>query len=121
MLHGSALRYESGSRNDNIGFWTDPAEWVQWEAKITRPGRFEATAEIASLGTGSFDVVVADQKLRATAPNTGEYTRFQMVPLGTAELKSQGRTSLAVRPVSEGWSPINLRSIHLKPAPERLR
>ena len=115
-LHGSGLRYESGGGHDNIGFWTDPADWVEWEAKITQPGRFEVTAEIASLGTGSFEVGLADQKLRVTAPNTGEYTQFQTVTLGTLELKAQGRTSLAVHPVSEGWSPVNLRSIHLKQA-----
>jgi hypothetical protein len=27
-LHGSGLRYESGSERDNIGFWLNPEEWA---------------------------------------------------------------------------------------------
>ncbi len=117
VLHGSALRYESSKEHDNIGFWTNPDDWVEWQIKVTKPGKFEVSALIASMGTGAFQVVTGDQKLRGTGPNTGDYTKFQTVTLGTLELKSQGRTSIAVRPIKEGWSPINLRSIQLKPMP----
>jgi alpha-L-fucosidase len=117
VLHGSTLKYESSKEKDNIGFWTDPDEWAEWLVKVTKPGKFEVSAVIASLGTGSFQVVTGDQKLRGTSPNTGDYTKFQTVTLGALELKSQGRISIAVKPIKEGWSPVNLRSIHLKPIP----
>ncbi|MGQ9588678.1 MAG: alpha-L-fucosidase [Planctomycetota bacterium] len=116
-LHGTALRYESGPGRDNIGFWTDPGEWVEWTFEVRKPGRFSASAEIASLGTGAFEVAAGGQTLRGRAPATGDYGRFQKVEVGSLEIRSAGKASLAVRPVREGWQPINLKAIVLRPAP----
>jgi alpha-L-fucosidase len=115
VCHGEKVKYESGSGRDNIGFWLDPAEWVEWQFQVTQPGKFTLAAEIAAQGSGTFEVVVGQQKLRATAPKTGDYGKFQRVELGTLEIAA-GKTALAVRPVKQGWQPMNLKSITLKPA-----
>jgi alpha-L-fucosidase len=113
-LHGRELRCESGDHRNNVGYWSDPSEWVSWPIRIDRPGTFAVTAEIASLGTGRFDVVLGGSKLSATAPNTGDWGNFVTVELGTLKLSNTGIVTLEVRPQSEGWSPINLRSVTLK-------
>ena len=35
--------------------------------------------------------------------------------LGQIQILSAGKTSLKVTPIKEGWKPINLRSIAIKP------
>ena len=53
---------------DCIGFWLNPNDWVEWQFDVTKPGKFQATAEIASQGTGSFTVAVGDQMLTRRLP-----------------------------------------------------
>ena len=117
ITHGEQIRYEVGPDRDNLGFWTNASDWAQWELEITRPGRFKVAAEIAALASGRFQVIVADHKLEGSAPNTGDYARFQKVELGTVEFTSSGKTTVAVRPVPEGWQPMNLKSLDLVPLP----
>jgi len=115
ICHGRKLKYEKKTDRDNIGYWNDPAEWVEWPLNVTRAGRFQVTAEIASVGAGSFEIVVGDAKLKATAPKTGDYGKFQSVELGTLKLDKPGNVSLAAKPIRAGWSPVNLKSLELKP------
>jgi alpha-L-fucosidase len=106
------------SRNrSNVGYWTDAAEWVEWPFQVARSGRFVVTAEIAATGSGSFEVILGEQKLLATAPNTGDYARYRTVELGTVEIAAPGKVSLSVKPVAREWRPLNLRTIRLTPAP----
>ena len=46
-LHGNTLQYEAGGGHDNVGYWTDPGDWADWEMKATKPGRFAVSATIA--------------------------------------------------------------------------
>lgn len=73
ITHGGQIKFEGGANRDCIGFWLNPNDWVEWPFEVTKPGKFQATAEIAAQGTGSFTVTVGDQKLEAKAPNTGDY------------------------------------------------
>ena len=136
--HG-AVQYESGGGKDNLGYWTDAADWAEWPVHITTPGTFTVTAEIAALSSGSFQVEVYDPKKQATgiiigeelgpmrdstlragplvgtAPNTGDYTKFQTVTLGTLTISAAGPASISVHPVAQGWQPMNLKSLTLTP------
>ena len=67
-LHGSDIKYETGHQRDNLGFWTNPADWADWEFQVTRPGKFEVTAEIASLDKASLEVSVGDSKTSGAVP-----------------------------------------------------
>lgn len=117
-LHGQGLRYESGDRRDNIGYWTNPEEWVDWEFKVTRPGKFEVSAEIAGLDGAAFEVWLGGQKRQAAAPATGDYGNFKAADLGVMEIPKAGKVVLALRPLKEGWHPINLKAVRLQPARE---
>ena len=48
----SEIKYETGDQRDNLGFWTNPDDWADWTFKVTRPGKFEVTREIAALEQG---------------------------------------------------------------------
>jgi alpha-L-fucosidase len=114
-LHGGTLQYESGGQRDTIGYWTVPNDWVDWEFKVTKPGKFKISAEIAALASGSFEVSAGGKTLRCSAPKTGDYAAFTRVDLGVLELAVPGGTLLGVHPISDGWQPMNLKSIRLEP------
>ncbi len=115
-LHGG-LQYESGGGKDNVGYWTNPADTASWTFKVDRPGKFKVSAEIAAEAAGKFEVIVGEQKVPGTAPATLDYTKFKRTSLaGTLELAA-GSVTLTVKPVAEGWHPMNLRSVQLVPAP----
>ncbi|HZI32061.1 MAG TPA: alpha-L-fucosidase, partial [Candidatus Binatia bacterium] len=114
-LHGDTFKYESGSSLDDIGYWTNPGDWADWNFKVNRPGKFTVSAVIAAPASGAFDVAVAGQTLHCSAPVTGNYVTFEPVNLGTIEITGTGEMTLAVHPVKDGWQPMNLKSILIKP------
>ena len=114
--HGNEIKYESGHQRDNLGSWTNPGDWADWEFKVTKPGRFRVTAEIASLNKASLAVSAGESTTTGVTPATGDYGKFKIAELGEIEIPSAGKVVLAVRPVKAGWHPVNLKAIRLKPA-----
>jgi alpha-L-fucosidase len=114
-LHGSTFRYESGGPLDDIGYWTDPNDWADWQFKLKQPGKYEIDAVIAAPASGSFEISAAGKTWRAAAPTTANYIDFKPVKLGTLEVASAGDTTLCVRPVADGWQPMNLKLVRLVP------
>jgi alpha-L-fucosidase len=113
-LHGQQIQYEFGHRRDNLGFWMDPADWADWEFSVTHPGQFEVVAEIAAPDSAAFEISVGDQRIKGSAPVTGDYGNFKPVTLGKVSVNAPGKITLAVHPLQEGWHPINLKAIRLK-------
>ena len=112
-LHGSTFRYEAGGPLDNIGYWTNPDDWTDWEFQMDQPGKYELSAVIAAPALTSFQVSVGDQNFQFAAPVTGDYATFKSVKLGVIDIPAAGRVKLAVRPVKEGWQPMNLKGLRL--------
>ena len=46
---------------------------------------------------------------------TGDYGQFKSAKLGVIEIASPGKATLAIRAVKDGWHPVNLKSVRLKP------
>ena len=115
-LHGGQIKYETAENRKCIGVWLDPKDWCSWQFKVAKGGKFTVSAEIAALGSGRFTLEVGNATLKAKAPVTGDYGKFETVELGTVELKAAGQTMLAVKAVADGWKPFNLRTLKLTPA-----
>jgi hypothetical protein len=82
---------------------------------VDRPGKFKLSAEIAAEASGKFEVIVGEQKIHGAAPATKDYTKFKRTNLsGSLELPT-GSVTLTVKPVVDGWQPMNLRSLRLVP------
>ena len=113
---GSMPQVESKYGKPNIGFWLDARDWVSWQFKIGKPGRFDVVASIACPASGSkFEVALAGEKWAAEAPNTGSYERFKTVTLGTVEVSGKGTCELSIKPVRDHWQAMNLGTVVLKP------
>ena len=121
-IHGATARYECGGGKDNIGFWTNPKDWVSWEFVVKRGGRFEVEITYAcDRGTGGAEYVVEvdGRRLRGTVKETGSWTKFVTEKLGEISLPA-GRFVLSVKPVRmPGYAVMNLKQIVLEPVEER--
>ena len=115
-LHGSDIQTESSGGHDNIGYWTNPGEWCEWQFKVVTPGKFDVTADMASEDAASIELSVGESKLKASPTSTGSYTKYKTAKLGSIEITSAGVTTLALRPVKEDWHPLNVRSLRLAPS-----
>jgi alpha-L-fucosidase len=114
---GDAPQVENKGGEPNIGFWMNSAAWLQWTLKVDKPGAFEVSVAMAGLADGvRIQISIGDQKIETATPNTGDYTKFETVSLGRIAIEQAGACKLAVKPVANGWQPINLRSVVLTPA-----
>jgi alpha-L-fucosidase len=113
-LHGSQIQYESDGTRDNIGYWFNPDDWVDWDFKLAHTGKFKIIAEVAAPAAAQFEVSLAGQTFHGTAPVTGSYSAYQAVSLDTVDLSGPAVMTAAFHPVKDGWQPINLKSIELK-------
>jgi alpha-L-fucosidase len=115
-LHGEQIQYESESPHDNIGFWQNPDDWAEWTFNISKPGKFDVSAEVAALEKASFEVGAGDQKVRGNANVTGDWTKFRLVKLGIVELPSAGKQTVTLHAIKGGWQPLNIKAVRLKPS-----
>jgi len=114
--HGKNIRYEQGGGKDNIGFWTDPEDYVTWVLRVSEGGEFdvEITYACTPPGGSEFTVEVGDQKLDGKVESTGSWTAFETKKLGRMKL-GEDRHTLTVRAKDKvGEGVMNLQSIVLK-------
>jgi alpha-L-fucosidase len=115
-IHGGGAQVEEKGGQANIGYWTNARDWLSWQFKLEKGGRFDVMATIATPAESSkFDLAVGEQKLAVQATKTGSYETFKTVKLGEMQLE-KGAHELSIKPVRDQWQPINLRSVVLKPA-----
>ena len=116
-MHGDQFHYEHGDQRDNLGFWVNPRDWADWEFSVAKPGKFEISAQIAAPERSTVSISVGTEKLRGQISVTGDYGNFVTMKLGTLQISSAGKTTLALHAISEDWRPVNVKSIRLTPAP----
>jgi hypothetical protein len=120
-VRGSHAKLESHPGNHRIGFWTDPADSVNWEFKPTRWGMYDLDlAFSADGGDGTvlqFDI--AGQTFRVTRPSTGSWYRYQTLPIGRFYLaRAEPFTLRASCGALKGGAVMNLKAVTLRPASE---
>jgi len=122
-VHGETAKYESGDGKDNIGFWTDPQDYVSWDFTIGKAGTFDVEITLAcDQGTGGseYAVSVGGQELAGKVNETGSWTDFVTEKLGSVQMGEAGKHTLTVKPKTKpGLAVMNLKSIRLVPAKQQ--
>ena len=118
------LGVQTTSGVTNVGWWTQESDVLEWPIKITRPGLYAVTAQIAAPEATRFQVqVLADDAqplltLDVSASATGSFEKFQTVRLGTLQVPPQvlGRElKLRIKPGPDAWKAMNLARLRLSP------
>lgn len=119
VVRGTNARYESGGGKDNIGFWTNPDDYVIWRFKIIKPGTFDAQvtfACVAGSGGSEYTLSVAKQKISGKVKDTGSWTNFVTEKVGTVKIEKAGTYNLSVKPETmPAGAVMNLKSVTLVP------
>ena len=118
---GDRAKLETHPGNARIGYWSNPADRVEWNRTATRWGAYEAvlTYSTASRDGTEIEVEVAGVKLPATLPSTGSWYRYRTLPLGRVVLPAAGPQPVVVRCTkSVGGAVMNLKAVSLLPACE---
>jgi len=110
-LHGKTLKRSAD--NSSLGWWNTPDQWVEWKFTNPKAGKYTVAAELSAPASGQFEIVSGARRLRCSSLPTGHYNKFRIVTLGTIELAA-GDITLAVKPLPQGWKPMNLKTIRLK-------
>jgi alpha-L-fucosidase len=116
-LNGS-LKVESKYGKPNIGYWLNRADTAEWNLTVAKPGKFDVVAEIAAAGKSRFSIVVDGKDIACEVSSTGGYDKFREEKLGTLELGQTGKYKLTIAPDQDAWSPLNVRTITLRPSTE---
>lgn len=115
-VFGTNTQLESKQGIYNIGYWTDARCRVQWQFRVDRAGVYEIAAEVAVQGGNSrVTLKIGDKAFTAQFFSTGSYDTFRTQRLGSVALDALGVYTLEVTPVQEAWTPINVRSVTLRP------
>ena len=116
-VHGTNARYEPLPYKNTIGFWTQQADWVDWDFNVAKPGKYDIEVQQGCMGGGSeIAVEIAGQTLNFTVQDTGHFQNFISRAIGVVDLK-EGQQTLAVKPqTKKGGAIMDLRRVVLRPA-----
>jgi SAM-dependent methyltransferase len=120
-IHGQTARYEVGSGQDNIGYWTDPEDHVSWELAVpeTLQARVEVRYACAEGCAGSRYRIGVErgEAVEGTVHSTGSWAAFSpWLALGEIRVP-RGRSRLTVRVRDmPSLALMNLQAVRLIPA-----
>jgi alpha-L-fucosidase len=116
-IEGQNLKIEDQEGVANIGFWTNPNDSVSWNLRAENDGKYQVLIEAATPSEGSVLLVQGVGKLAYSVPKTESYQAFQSTKVGEVALERGAKVTLTLRPVVDGWHPVNVRKVELVPQP----
>lgn len=117
--HGEKLHYEDEQNKNTLGYWTNPADWIEWEFQVTRPGLLDIHLW-QGCGTGcggsEVEIVTAGQTAIFKVEETGHFQNFKERVVGQVNFAETGPQRLEVRVRKmAGPAVMDLRMIVLTP------
>ena len=117
--HGEKLHYEPEEPKNTLGYWTNPADWAEWEFQVTRPGLFDIHLW-QGCGTGcggsEIEIVTAGQTAKFMVEETGHFQNFKERVVGQVSFEKTGLQRLEVRVRKmAGPAVMDLRMVVLTP------
>lgn len=118
-VHGVMLRYEPLPHKNTLGFWVRQDDWVSWDFRLSKPGRFTIEM-LQGCGPGSegsqIEFAVGDQRAVTQVTKTKGFQDFVELSVGTITLAKPGDYTLTVKPLSKpGAAVMDLRQVRLVP------
>lgn len=114
IIGGTARTQDSGGTN-NIGYWTDLGDRVEWKAHFLKPGTYRVdmnAACAADAAGGEFQLNMGSETLKAKVSSSGSWETFAASELGTIKVASAGAVTITIIPVSKpGGGLMNLAGL----------
>jgi len=117
-IHAQSMRYEPQPNKNVLGYWTNAADWADWEFEVAMPGVYEVEIQQGcGKGSGGAEVAVeiGNQKLEFKVQETDHFQRMIQLVVGQVKL-AKGKHTLAVKPRTKpGPAVMDLRRVVLRP------
>ena len=107
---------EAKLENDHIGYWTSEKVTVSWTFKAAQAGNYTVKLNASTTKASQVAVSSGSAKLDGVVASTADYNKYKDMTLGTIALQA-GQQEIKLAPVAGKWSPINVRTLTLTPAP----
>jgi len=112
------IRYEQAADRDNIGFWYNEDDWVDWEMAVEKPGTFTVEVAYAAINQcdgNEYTVAVGDQALTGKVRSTGGWGSFKTETIGQVRIARAGKLAVSVKPKGKPREALmNLKAVTLK-------
>lgn len=101
---------------DRIGGWEDPAFEASWSVEADRAGSYRVVIHCVTQEEGPVLGVhgVGDFQVKVAASERWKID-FKPVELGTVTLQPGQRFDVKLKPVADGWKPVNVHLVELVP------
>ena len=117
-VHAKTMRYEPQPNKNVLGYWTNAADWADWEFDAPAAGKYEVEIQQgcgAGSGGAKVAVEVNGQTLEFIVQETGHFQQMITRNIGTVNLTA-GKQILSVRPQTKpGAAVMDLRRVVLRP------
>lgn len=116
-LHGGytgTIRLLGSGASARLTGWNDPGWWIEYVIQSPQAATWLVEAEVSATASVKLSLEAGGKKIPATIPANGANQEFTTVPLGTLELPA-GQQSIHLKGVPDGWKPIELRKLTLRP------
>ncbi|MEK6236056.1 MAG: PDZ domain-containing protein, partial [Planctomycetales bacterium] len=117
VKHGASGRYDPNKRF--LGSWTDQGTWLEWDAAVSKPGRYavEIIQACPNSQAGSEYVIhVGGAAVSGKVKATGGWENFSTHPVGTIEITEAGKLKASLKPTKKKAAAVmNLRAVVLRP------
>ena len=110
-----ALKAEGHGRHRNLGFWTDPSDCASWTVELPSARSYSVAFEAAAEGASKVVLAAGDSTVEIPISATGDFKKYTGVRAGPVKLPA-GRQIIELRAVRQGWCPVNVRTLQLRPA-----
>lgn len=117
FFDGKDVKAENQDGVSNIGFWTNPKDSVSWTLCAASDGKYQIQIEASAPEAGSVLQILGIGKLAYSVPKTDGFANFQSTKVGEISLTKDTKVTLTLRPVVDGWHPVNVRKVELVPQP----
>jgi alpha-L-fucosidase len=117
VFEGDAVKVQYQGSEASIGFWTQPKDTVTWNLCAENNGKYLVQVESSATDEGSVLLIQGIGKLAYSVPKTAGYDAFQTTKVGEVSLTKDAKLVLTLRPVVDGWHPVNVRKVELIPQP----
>jgi hypothetical protein len=117
-VHGTKAKLETHPGNHRIGFWVNPADFVQWNSDLPRAGNYDVELTYSAAGPSGTKAVIeiAKNKIPITLKTTGSWYRYTTLPVGHIRIPKTGPQTITVKCTKKvGGAVMNLKAVTLRP------
>ena len=103
----------------NVGFWTDPEDYLVWRVQVAKPGAFRVKVTYAcepACAGSEYELRVGNQALRGRNEATKDWRTYTQADLGEIKIPRAGLVEFTVKPTkTPGYAVMNWRKAVLEP------